>query len=69
MPSHPKTEASRNRRAIMARSLPSRARHLAVILGDQLDRKSAALDGLDLRHDAVWIPEVAEESIPLSEMS
>jgi deoxyribodipyrimidine photolyase-related protein len=53
----------------MARSLPSRVRHLAVILGDQLDRKLAALDGLDLRHDAVWMAEVAEESIPLSEMS
>ena len=46
----------------MARSLHSRLHHLAVILGDQLDPKSAALDGLDLRHDAVWMAKVADES-------
>jgi len=31
-------------------------------LGDQLDPESAALDGLDVQHDAVWMAEVAEES-------
>jgi deoxyribodipyrimidine photolyase-related protein len=36
--------------------------HLIVVLGDQLDRQSAAFDGFDARHDAVWMAEVAEES-------
>ena len=45
----------------MARSLRSPVRHLVVILGDQLDPKSAALDGLDVQYDAVWMAEVAEE--------
>lgn len=42
----------------MARSL----RHLVVVLGDQLDPASAALDGFDARRDAVWMAEVAGES-------
>lgn len=46
----------------MARSPRSPVRHLVVILGDQLDPKSAALDGLDVQYDAVWMAEVAEES-------
>ena len=37
-------------------------RHLVLILGDQLDAKSAAFDGFDPKHDAVWMAEVAEES-------
>jgi deoxyribodipyrimidine photolyase-related protein len=46
----------------MARSIPSRLRHLVIVLGDQLDPKSSALDGFDVRQDAVWMAEVAEES-------
>ena len=40
----------------------SRSRHLVLVLGDQLDAKSAAFDGFDLKLDAVWMAEVAEES-------
>jgi deoxyribodipyrimidine photolyase-related protein len=37
-------------------------RHLVLVLGDQLDGSSAAFDGFDAAHDAVWMAEVAEES-------
>lgn len=37
-------------------------RHLVVVLGDQLDRHSAAFDGFDAAQDMVWMAEVAEES-------
>lgn len=37
-------------------------RRLVLILGDQLDRESAALDDLDSRRDCIWMAEVAEES-------
>jgi deoxyribodipyrimidine photolyase-related protein len=38
------------------------SRHLVVVLGDQLDRKSAVLDGFDPVRDRIWMAEVAEES-------
>ncbi len=37
-------------------------RNLVLVLGDQLDRGSAAFDGFDPERDAVWMAEVAEES-------
>ncbi len=37
-------------------------RHLVLVLGDQLDRQSSALDGFDPTCDAVWMAEVAEEA-------
>jgi len=37
-------------------------RQLVIVLGDQLDRRSAAFDGFDARHDGVWMAEVAGES-------
>ncbi len=37
-------------------------RHLVLILGDQLDADSAALDGFDPGQDAIWMAEVAYES-------
>lgn len=37
-------------------------RHLVLVLGDQLDPASAALDGLDPAVDAVWMAEVRAES-------
>ena len=40
----------------------SRPRHLVLVLGDQLEAKSAAFDGFDPVLDAVWMAEVAEES-------
>lgn len=43
-------------------------RHLIVVLGDQLDRDSAAFDGFDQRRDLVWMCEAHEEStlVPVS---
>lgn len=38
------------------------ARHLVLVLGDQLDARSAAFDGFDRDADAVWMAEVAEEA-------
>lgn len=37
-------------------------RNLVLILGDQLNADSSALDGFDPRLDALWMAEVAEES-------
>ncbi len=37
-------------------------RNLVIILGDQLDSKSAALDGFDTKQDAVWMAEVTGEA-------
>lgn len=37
-------------------------RHLVLVLGDQLDARSAAFDGFDAARDAVWMAEVGEES-------
>ena len=40
----------------------TRPRYLVLILGDQLDRNSAAFDGFDPQQDAVWMAETAEEA-------
>lgn len=37
-------------------------RNLVLVLGDQLDRDSAALDGFDPTLDRIWMAEVVEES-------
>ncbi len=37
-------------------------RNLVVVLGDQLDRRSAALEGFDPACDAIWMAEVTEEA-------
>ncbi len=39
-----------------------RLRHLVVILGDQLDRDSTALEGFDPSQDRIWMAEVPAES-------
>lgn len=39
-----------------------RARHLVLVLGDQLDAASAAFDGFDPRADVVWMAEVTREA-------
>lgn len=39
-----------------------RYRNLIVVLGDQLDRNSAALTDFDWSRDAIWMAEVKEES-------
>ncbi|QNK74140.1 cryptochrome/photolyase family protein [Variovorax sp. PAMC28562] len=43
-------------------SLTGNIRHLVIILGDQLDQESSALEGFDPLQDLVWMAEVAEES-------
>ena len=45
-----------------ASDVPRRPRHLVLVLGDQLDAKSAAFDGFDPKLDAVWMAEVVEEA-------
>ena len=43
------------------------ARHLVIVLGDQLNRDASAFDGFDPAQDMVWMAEVAAESTePLS---
>jgi deoxyribodipyrimidine photolyase-related protein len=37
-------------------------RTLVIVLGDQLDRQSSALDGFDPDQDVIWMAEVIEES-------
>jgi deoxyribodipyrimidine photolyase-related protein len=37
-------------------------RNLVLVLGDQLDEQSTALDGFDPNQDAIWMAEVDEES-------
>ncbi len=41
---------------------PPALRNLVIVLGDQLDPSSSALDGFDPARDAIWMAEVAEES-------
>ena len=48
--------------ALVSFNSKTRPRHLVIVLGDQLDAKSAAFDGFDPKLDAVWMAEVAEES-------
>lgn len=43
-------------------ALPARIRHLVIVLGDQLDAQSSALQDIDPTQDVVWMAEVAEES-------
>jgi len=49
---------------------PTPVRALVLVLGDQLDRASAAFDGFDASLDAVWMAEVDEESthVPSSQV-
>lgn len=42
--------------------MPSKLRHLVLILGDQLDEDASALRDFDPQQDAIWMAEVAEES-------
>ena len=43
-------------------ALPATVRNLVIVLGDQLDAESSALQGFDATQDVVWMAEVAEES-------
>ena len=52
--------SGRHADASSAESRP--VRNLVVVLGDQLNRDSAAWDGFDSDGDVVWMAEVAEES-------
>ena len=42
--------------------LPVKVRNLVLVLGDQLDAQSSALQDFDPAQDVVWMAEVAEES-------
>lgn len=42
--------------------LPASVRNLIIVLGDQLDETSSALQDFDPKQDVVWMAEVAEES-------
>ena len=41
---------------------PEKVRNLVIVLGDQLDEQSSALEGFDAAQDVVWMAEVTEES-------
>jgi deoxyribodipyrimidine photolyase-related protein len=43
-------------------NIPATVRHLVIVLGDQLDLQSTALQGFDPSQDVVWMAEVAQES-------
>jgi deoxyribodipyrimidine photolyase-related protein len=43
-------------------ALPAKVRHLVIVLGDQLDKESSALEGFDSTQDVIWMAEVSEES-------
>jgi len=43
-------------------ALPAKVRHVVIVLGDQLDDQSSALQDFDPAQDVVWMAEVAEES-------
>ncbi len=45
-----------------ATPMPAAVRNLVIVLGDQLDAESSALQGFDASQDVVWMAEVAEES-------
>ena len=42
--------------------LPGKVRNLVIVLGDQLDAQSSALQDFDPAQDVVWMAEVAQES-------
>ncbi len=54
--------------AMAKRASNTSVRNLIVVLGDQLDRASAAFDGFDPAQDVVWMCEAADEStvVPVS---
>jgi deoxyribodipyrimidine photolyase-related protein len=41
--------------------MPKTTRHLVVVLGDQLDAASSALDGFEPASDGLWMAEVPDE--------
>ncbi|MBC7620035.1 MAG: cryptochrome/photolyase family protein [Candidatus Saccharibacteria bacterium] len=43
-------------------AVPAQVRNLVIVLGDQLDAESSALQNFDAAQDVVWMAEVAEES-------
>ena len=49
-------------RAPLPPTFPAKVRNLVIVLGDQLDAQSSALEGFDATQDVVWMAEVAEES-------
>jgi len=56
------TERSPVPHTVKEPAVPARVRQLVIVLGDQLDEDSSALQGLDATQDVVWMCEAAEES-------
>ena len=48
--------------ALRLAPLPATVRNLVIVLGDQLDAESSALQDFDPTQDVVWMAEVAQES-------
>ena len=42
-------------------------RDLVLVLGDQLDKQSAAFEGFGAEHDAVWMAEADQEALHQSD--
>jgi deoxyribodipyrimidine photolyase-related protein len=59
----PAAAASFSVPALPARAPAPKVRRLVFVLGDQLDRRSAAFDDFDPAHDAVFMAESIDESI------
>ncbi len=51
-----------DREAKLAENSERGVRNLVLVLGDQLDGRSAAFDGFDTANDAVWMAEVSHEA-------
>jgi deoxyribodipyrimidine photolyase-related protein len=61
-PATEESDSSKYQQPQYAEPLPAKVRNLVIVLGDQLDVQSSALDGFDPTQDVVWMAEVAEES-------
>jgi deoxyribodipyrimidine photolyase len=46
----------------LPRNITATVRHLVIVLGDQLDLQSSALQDFDPAQDVVWMAEVTQES-------
>ncbi|MGV8843756.1 MAG: cryptochrome/photolyase family protein [Pseudomonas sp.] len=47
---------------LLPKNIPATVRHLVIVLGDQLDLQSSALQDFDPTQDVVWMAEVTQES-------
>jgi deoxyribodipyrimidine photolyase-related protein len=59
---HLASDSATARQSGHALPFPGKVRNLVIVLGDQLDAQSSALEGFDPVQDVVWMAEVAQES-------